>query len=107
MHNSLQISRPGDADEVEADRVARGPRDVNLVWQNKSIEARIRDFVALTDRYGGRTRVKATAIAWKNPTPGGFRAPQGENFLKRVEYEITLELSRTAEHQYPRDAGCQ
>lgn len=45
----------------------------------------------LTQRHGGRTRVKATAISWENPTPGGWHAPQGENFLKRVQYEITLE----------------
>lgn len=86
----LHLWGPGFGDEAAAGMMW-GPRDVNLVWQNQSIETRIRDLAALTERYGGRTRVKATAIAWENPTPGGFRAPQGENFLKRVEYEITLE----------------
>jgi hypothetical protein len=86
----LHLWGPGFGDEAAAGMMW-GPRDVNLVWQNQSIETRIRDLASLTERYGGRTRVKATAIAWENPTPGGFRAPQGENFLKRVEYEITLQ----------------
>lgn len=85
----LHLWGPGFGDEAAAGMMW-GPRNVNLVWQNDSIESYIRQMSELAAMRGGRTRVKATAIAWENPTPKGFSAPQGENFLKRVQYDITL-----------------
>lgn len=86
----LHLWGPGFGDEAAAGMMW-GPRKINLDWQNESIESYIRDLAILTERYGGRTRLKATAISWENPTPSGWKAPQGENFLKRAEYVITLE----------------
>jgi uncharacterized membrane protein HdeD (DUF308 family) len=86
----LHLWGPGFGDEAAAGMMW-GPRKVNLVWQNESIESYIRQLATLNQRYGGTTRLKATAIAWEDPTPGGFKAPQGENFLKRVEYVVTLQ----------------
>ncbi|WP_045855611.1 eCIS core domain-containing protein [Teredinibacter purpureus] len=86
----LHLWGPGFGDEAAAGMMW-GPRKINLVWQNDSVESYIRQLATITDSIGGRTRVKATAISWENPTPSGWRAPQGDNFLKRVQYEITLE----------------
>jgi hypothetical protein len=67
-----------------------GPRSLNYVWQNQSVESYIRQLSELAARRGGRVRVRATAISWETPTPGGFVSPHGENFLKHVEYDVTL-----------------
>jgi hypothetical protein len=67
-----------------------GPSHVNLNWQNGSVETYIRVLGELAARRGGRTRVRARAIAWERPTPHGFNPPMGENFLKEVNYDISL-----------------
>ena len=85
----LHLWGPGFGDEAAAGMMW-GPRNVNLVWQNDSIENYIRQLAELSQRNGGRTRVRATAISWENPTPRGWSAPQGDHFLKMVEYEVTL-----------------
>jgi len=85
----LHLWGPGFGDEAAAGMMW-GPRQVNLVWQNDSIESYIRQLGELVYRRGGRTRVRATAIAWENPTPSGWTAPQGESFLKAAEYEVTV-----------------
>jgi hypothetical protein len=54
------------------------------------VESYIRQLSELAARRGGRVRVRATAISWETPTPGGFVSPHGENFLKHVEYDVTL-----------------
>lgn len=86
----LHLWGPGFGDEAAAGMMW-GPKEINLVWQNDSIESYIRQLGILTQRHGGQTRLKATAISWENPTPSGWQAPHGEHFLKRVEYEITLQ----------------
>ena len=86
----LHLWGPGFGDEAAAGMMW-GPRKVNLVWQNDSIENYIRQLATLNQARGGTTRVKATAVAWETPIPGGFKPPQGENFLKRVEYVVTLQ----------------
>jgi hypothetical protein len=85
----LHLWGPGFGDEAAAGMMW-GPRSMNQVWQNQGIEAYVRELAGLAQRNGGRTRVRATAISWENPTPRGFSAPQGEHFLKRVEYDITV-----------------
>ena len=85
----LHLWGPGFGDEAAAG-IMWGPKNVNHVWQNQSIEEYIRDLAEISRRHGYRTRLKATAVSWENPTPSGWNAPQGEHFLKRVQYEITL-----------------
>ena len=85
----LHLWGPGFGDEAAAG-IMWGPRSVNLVWQNDSIESYIRQLAEQARMRGGRTRVRATAISWENPTPSGWSAPQGEHFLKQANYEITL-----------------
>lgn len=85
----LHLWGPGFGDEAAAGMMW-GPRSLNYVWQNQSVESYIRQLSELAAQRGGRVRVRATAISWENPTPGGFVAPHGENFLKHVEYDVTL-----------------
>jgi hypothetical protein len=85
----LHLWGPGFGDEAAAGMMW-GPRSVNQIYQNRGVEGYVRDLAELAQRHGGRTRVRATAVSWENPTPSGWHAPQGEHFLKRAEYEITL-----------------
>jgi hypothetical protein len=85
----LHLWGPGFGDEAAAGMMW-GPRSLNYVWQNQSVESYIRQLSELAARRGGRVRVRATAISWETPTPGGFVSPHGENFLKHVEYDVTL-----------------
>lgn len=86
----LHLWGPGFGDEAAAGMMW-GPKEVNLRWQNEGIENYIRDLSALAEKSGGSLRLKATAVAWEDPTPSGWKAPQGEHFLKHAEYEITLQ----------------
>ncbi len=85
----LHLWGPGFGDEAAAGMMW-GPRNVNLRWQNDSVERYIRDLAVMAQENGARTRLRATAISWENPTPGGWMAPQGEHFLKRAQYEVTI-----------------
>jgi hypothetical protein len=85
----LHLWGPGFGDEAAAGMMW-GPRSVNRVWQGGGVEKYVRELAELARRHGGRTRVRATAVSWETPTPSGWHAPQGEHFLKRAEYEITL-----------------
>ena len=87
----LHLWGPGFGDEAAAGMM-RGPRSVNYVWQNQSIESYIRQLGQQARREGGAARLKATAIAWETPTPRGWHSPRGELFLKRAQYEVTLSL---------------
>jgi hypothetical protein len=86
----LHLWGPGFGDEAAAGMMW-GPREVNYVWQNESVETYIRQLATLNEARGGTTRLKATATAWETPIPGGFTPPQGEHFLKSVEYVVTLQ----------------
>lgn len=85
----LHLWGPGFGDEAAAGMMW-GPRDVNLDWQNGSIEDYIRNLATVAERRGMDTHVKATAVSWGDPTPSGFKAPKGERFLKTAEYTVTL-----------------
>jgi hypothetical protein len=85
----LHLWGPGFGDEAAAG-MFWGPKRVNLEWQNESIETYIRGLGELAAQRGGRVRVRARAVAWERPTPGGFNPPMGENFLKKVNYDISL-----------------
>lgn len=85
----LHLWGPGFGDEAAAG-MFWGPSEINLVWQNRSVESRIRELGQMAAERGGRVRVRATAVSWESPTPGGFIPRMGENFLKEVEYDIVL-----------------
>jgi hypothetical protein len=87
----LHLWGPGFGDEAAAGMM-RGPRAVNHVWQNQSVEAYIRELAAQARREGGTVRLRATAVAWETPTPRGWTPPAGEHFLKQAEYRITIEI---------------
>lgn len=87
----LHLWGPGFGDEAAAGMMW-GPREINQLWQNRGVEDYIRTLASQARQQGGNVRVRATAIAWENPTPRGWSAPGGDLFLKQAEYRITVEL---------------
>jgi hypothetical protein len=61
------------------------PREVNQIWQNKSIEGFLRDLRGDAAAEGGFVHIRATA------TSHAMDVPDGENFLKSVQYEFSIE----------------
>jgi hypothetical protein len=81
----LHLWGPGFGDEAAAGMML-GPKEINHVWQNQSIESYIRRLGEQARREKGAVQLKATATAWKSP------APSGGLFLKEAHYEVTLVL---------------
>jgi hypothetical protein len=97
----LHLWGPGFGDEAAAGMML-GPSSVNQFWQNgelivsagkksyTGIEGFIRELSEQAKSSGGKLKLTATAEAWGNPTPGGFKVATGEPVLHRVEYKFQL-----------------
>jgi hypothetical protein len=99
----MHLWGPGFGGEAAAGMMV-GPRNVNVGLQSRryadaagriqreGVEVFIADLARQVGRQRGQTRLKATATAWPDPTPGGFRAPLGQPFLRNAEYHIEIVL---------------
>jgi len=97
----LHLWGPGFGDEAAAGMML-GPASVNQFWQNGTlvmsggkksyagIEGFLRELAEKAKATGGQVKLTATAEAWGNPTPGGFKVASGEPVLRHVQYKFEL-----------------